>query len=94
MKARGALRIFLVTCLLLATVALALHSIELLYQGRYSVTRQDYWRVYKTDLSRPFPLNALVKHNDHPVFFPSLVWLPILYYFHNDQTLLFSADWP
>nr|MBA3650248.1 hypothetical protein [Chthoniobacterales bacterium] len=29
------------------------------------------------------------QHNDHPVFFPSLIWLPILHYFENYQTLLF-----
>ncbi len=76
-------------CLVLATVAFALHASELLYQGRYSVTRQDYWRIYNLDLHFPFPINALYKHNDHPVFFPSLLWLPILHFFHNDQTILF-----
>jgi hypothetical protein len=88
----SSLRIFhliLGLCLLALTVGFALHAIDLLYDGRFSVTRQDYWRIYKLDLSLPFPLNALYRHNDHPLFFPSLIWLPILYFFHNDQTLLF-----
>ena len=76
-------------CLVLLTIGFALHAIGLLYDGRFSVTRQDYWRIYKLDLDHPFPLNALYRHNDHPLFFPSLIWLPILYFFHNDQTLLF-----
>ena len=76
-------------CMVLLTIGFALHAIDLLYDGRFSVTRQDYWRIYKLDLSLPFPLNALYRHNDHPLFFPSLIWLPILYFFHNDQTLLF-----
>ncbi len=80
---------FLAVCLLIATLAFAIHALGLLYDGRYSVTRQDYWRIYKLDLEVPFPLNTLYKHNDHPLLFPSLVWLPILYFFHNNQTLLF-----
>lgn len=75
--------------LALATIVFALYATELLYNARYSVTRQDYWRIYRLDLRVPFPFNALYKHNDHPVFFPTLVWLPILHFFHNDQTLLF-----
>ena len=80
---------FLGVCLVIATLAFALHSVHLLYEGRYSVTRQDYWRIYALDLKIPFPLNVLYKHNDHPLLFPSLIWLPILYFFHNNQTLLF-----
>ena len=79
----------LAVCLILAILCFALHALDLLFDGRSSVTRQDYWRVYSLDLKYPFPLNALHKHNDHPVFFPTLIWLPILLYFHNDQTLLF-----
>ncbi|HEY3662860.1 MAG TPA: hypothetical protein VGL24_06870 [Chthoniobacterales bacterium] len=75
--------------LILATVAFALQALALLYDGRYSVTRQDYWRIYALDFKYPFPLNALYRHNDHPTFFPSLFWLPILYFFQNNQTLLF-----
>ena len=81
--------VILGVCLVLLTIGFALHAIDLLYDSRCSVTRQDYWRIYQLDLRLPFPLNALYKHNDHPIFFPSLIWLPILYFFHNDQTLLF-----
>lgn len=79
----------LAVALALATVAFAVHALALLYDGRYSVTRQDYWRIYALDFKFPFPLNALYRHNDHPTFFPSLFWLPILYFFQNNQTLLF-----
>ena len=79
----------LILCLLLALVGFAWNAIALLYDGRYSVTRQDFWRIYLLDLRQPFPLDALHKHNNHPVFFPSLVWLTVLHFFGNDQTLLF-----
>ncbi|MDQ3115589.1 MAG: hypothetical protein M3Q86_03105 [Verrucomicrobiota bacterium] len=75
--------------MILATVVFAVHALALLYDGRYSVTRQDYWRIYALDLEFPFPINALYRYNDHPTFFPSLFWLPILYFFQNNQTLLF-----
>ena len=86
---RSIVRSILVVVLILATVAFAVHALALLYDGRYSVTRQDYWRIYALDFKFPFPLNALYRHNDHPTFFPSLIWLPILFFFQNNQTLLF-----
>ena len=86
---RSIVRSILVVTLILATVAFAVHALALLYDGRYSVTRQDYWRIFALDFKFPFPLNALYRHNDHPTFFPSLFWLPILFFFQNNQTLLF-----
>ena len=86
---RRIIRSILALTLVLATIAFAVHALALLYDGRYSVTRQDYWRIYALDFKFPFPLNALYRHNDHPTFFPSLLWLPILYFFQNNQTLLF-----
>ncbi len=86
---RSIVRSILVVALILATVAFVIHALALLYDGRYSVTRQDYWRIYALDFQFPFPLNALYRHNDHPTFFPSLFWLPILFFFQNNQTLLF-----
>lgn len=79
--------------LLAAIVFFIWHATTLLYEARYSVTRQDFWRIYKLDLVRSFPGNVFCKHNDHPVLFPSLIWLPILHWFHNDQTLLFFCGY-
>jgi hypothetical protein len=79
----------LVVLLLLAIAGFTWHALSLLYDGRYSVTRQDFWRIYLADLRLPLPVNALQKHNSHPVFFPSLLWLTVLHGFGNDQTFLF-----
>ena len=88
-RQRNWLQPFIIAALLLALIVFAWHSITLLYDARYSVTRQDFWRIYLLDLRLPFPLNALHKHNNHPVLFPSLIWLTVLYWFGNNQTLLF-----
>ena len=62
LKSYRPLELFFAVLLLAAILSFALHALVLLYDGRYSVTRQDYWRIYRLDLRLSFPLNVLYKH--------------------------------
>lgn len=60
-----------------------------LYGGRWTVTAQDYWIIYNTCLEHSWLESALLKVNHQPLFFPSLIWLADLRFFHGNQELLF-----
>ena len=62
-----------------------------LYLGRWAVTFADYWSIYDWYLNRTWPLSVqpFIKYNDHLVFFPSLILLADIRFFHGDQQLLF-----
>ena len=55
----------------------------------WNVTEQDLWRIYYVSLNYPWLESALHKVNNHSVFFPSLIWLADLRFFHGSQLLLF-----
>jgi hypothetical protein len=60
-----------------------------LYLGRLPVTHLDFWRIYDFCLNHTWLESALLKHNGHSLFFPSLIWLADLRFFHGSQQLLF-----
>jgi hypothetical protein len=76
---------------LVAAMALGflVSGIFYLYQGRTVVTHGDYWYLYDLCLNRPWLTCALMKYAGHSFFFPNLIWLINIYFFHNNQQLLF-----
>ena len=58
----------------------------------WSVTQQDFWRVYYICLNNSWLHSALYKFNGHSLFFPSFIWLADLRFFHGDQTVIFYAS--
>lgn len=75
----------------LLTVGFAASGLILLYHGRWVQTRLDFWRIYGFCLSHSWWQSLITKSNGHSAIFPSLVWLPNLWWFHNNQELLFFA---
>jgi hypothetical protein len=59
-----------------------------LYNGRWTVTHTDYWYIYDCCLNGPWLTCALTTYAGHSLFFPSLIWLANIYFFHNNQQLL------
>lgn len=91
---RRPFQIFLALCLVLATTGFALHALGLLYEGRYSVTRQDYWRIYTLDLaclsrSTPF-LNITITR----LSFPRSSGCPFSFGSTTIRLYFSSAGWP
>jgi hypothetical protein len=75
----------------LAASAFLISGVIYLYLGRWPVTHKDFWRIYDFCLNHTWLESALLKHNSHPVFFPSFLWLADLRFFHGDQLPLFFA---
>jgi len=76
-------------CAALAALAFFTSGAVYLYLGRWTVTHYDYWWQY--DLNRTWLETALLKVNNHSLFFPSLLWLADLRFFRGDQLPLFIA---
>ena len=55
----------------------------------WNVTAQDFWRLYYVCLNYPWLESTLLKVNNHSVFFPTLIWLADLRFFHGSQLVLF-----
>jgi hypothetical protein len=66
-----------------------LSGVAYLCLGHRTVTHQDFWRIYDVCLNHTWLESALLKHNGHSLFFPSLIWLVDLRFFHGNQHLLF-----
>jgi len=62
-----------------------------LWLGRWTVTHQDYWRIYDFCLNHTWLRSALHYHNAHCLFFPSFFWLVDLHFLHGRQLPLFLA---
>ena len=79
------------TQLLTAILALAFlcSGIASHYAARWTETRADFWRIYAVCLSHSPLESALLKSNNHSIFFPSLIWLTDIQFFHNNQEILF-----
>jgi hypothetical protein len=58
----------------------------------WSVTQQDFWRIYDICLNHSWLHSALYKFNEHSLFFPSFIWIADLRFFHGDQTIIFYAS--
>ena len=78
-------------CAAVATAAFLSSGLVYLYLGRVPVTMADYWVTYEVCLNHSWLESALLKLNYHSLFFPSLIWLADLRFFHGDQQLLFFA---
>ena len=66
-----------------------LSGVAYLCLGHWTATHQDFWRIYDVCLNHTWFESALLKHNGHSLFFPSLIWLADLRFFHGNQHLLF-----
>jgi hypothetical protein len=78
-------------CAALATFIFLISGIVYLYLGRWTVTHQDFWRIYDFCLNHTWLQSALLKDNGHSFFFPSFLWLTDLRFFHGEQLPLFLA---
>ena len=76
-------------CAALAAFAFFVSGAVYLYLGRWTVTHYDYWSQY--DLNRTWLETALLKVNNHSLFFPSFLWQADLRFFRGDQLPLFIA---
>ena len=74
--------------LLLATVYLV-SGILYLSLGYWPVTESDFWQIYDVCLNHSWLQSALLKFNNHSLFFPSFIWLADLHFFHGSQAVLF-----
>ncbi len=74
---------------ILALVAFFISSLVYLYFGHWPVTHLDYWRIYEICLTHSWFESALLKVNNHSLFFPSFIWLTDLAFFHGNQDFIF-----
>jgi hypothetical protein len=74
-------------CAALAAFVFFVSGAVYLYLGRWTVTHRDYWWQY--DLNRTWLETALLKVNNHSLFFPSFLWLADIRFFRGDQLPLF-----
>ncbi|MEO8044474.1 MAG: hypothetical protein ABI674_06170 [Spartobacteria bacterium] len=58
----------------------------------WSVTQQDFWRIFDICLNHSWLHSAIYKFNGHSLFFPSFIWLADLRFFHGIQTMIFGAS--
>lgn len=75
----------------LAAFAFLVSGVIYLYLGRWTVTHQDYWRIYDFCLNHTWLETALRKFNHHSLFFPSFFWQADFRFFHANQLPLFLA---
>jgi hypothetical protein len=76
-------------CAAVATAAFLSSGLVYLYLGRVPVTKADHWEIYAICLNHSWLDSALWKLNHHSLFFPNLIRLADLRFFHGDQQLLF-----
>lgn len=78
-------------CATLAIFTFFVSGVAYMYLGRWKVTHTDYWAIYDICLNHTWLESALLKFNNHSLFFPSFLWLANLRFFHGDQQPLFFA---
>ena len=90
-KAAGiAERIAQICALVFAVIYLA-SGVAYLCLDYWPVTESDFWQIYDTCLNHSWMESALLKFNNHSLFFPSFIWLADLRFFHGDQGVLFTV---
>jgi hypothetical protein len=57
--------------------------------GHWTITHQDFWRIYAFCLNHSWLTSAVSKYNGHSLFWPSQILLADLRFFHGDQRVLF-----
>jgi|GEM_PF-1618123 len=77
-----------ITGALLGLVFLASGIVYLCF-GHWPVTHLDYWGLYEFYFKHTWLESALHKDAEHVIFFPTLLWLADLRFYHADQELLF-----
>jgi hypothetical protein len=78
-------------CVALAAFVFLASGFVYLCLGHWTVTHADFWRIYDFCLNHTWLESALLKHNNHSLFFPSFLWLADLHFFHGNQLPLFLA---
>jgi hypothetical protein len=79
-------------CALLLAILFLISSVAYLCLAYWSVTQQDFWRVYEICLNHSWLESSLLKFNGHSLFFPSFVWLADLRFFHGSQAFVFFVS--
>ncbi|MGH8092338.1 MAG: hypothetical protein ACREIF_02530 [Chthoniobacterales bacterium] len=79
-------------CAILLTALYLFTGLAYLCLDYWSVTQQDFWRIYDICLNHSWLYSALNKFNGHSLFFPSFVWLADLRFFHGDQAVVFYVS--
>lgn len=79
------------TWAVLGSLIFIVSGVVYLWLGRWTVTHQDYWRIYDFCLNHTWLQSALHKHNGHSLVFPSVFWLADLKFAHGRQLPLFLA---
>lgn len=57
----------------------------------WPVTESDFWQIYHVSLNHSWLQSALLKFNNHSLFFPSFIWLADLHFFHGSQVFIFAC---
>jgi len=76
-------------CALLAGTIFLVSALIYLQLGHWQVTHLDYWRIYDICLNHSWLESALLKVNNHSLFFPSFIWLADLRFLHGNQNFIF-----
>jgi len=85
MAAERVLQVFAAVAVLVFLVT----GIVYLYLGRWTVTHQDFWLIYEVYFNHSWLESAVLKYYNHSLFFPTLLRLADLHFFHGDQEPLF-----
>ena len=72
-----------------AALVFLVTGVVYLYFGRWTVIQRDYWAIYENYFTRSWLESALCKYYNHSLFFPTLLRLADLHFFHGDQQPLF-----
>ena len=76
-------------CASLAALLFLVSGVVYLYLGRATVTHSNLWRLYEIYLTHSWFESALLKVDNHSLFFPTFLLLADLRFFHGDQQPLF-----
>jgi hypothetical protein len=79
-------------CAILLAVIYLISGLAYLCLDYWSVTQQDFWRIYDICLNHSWLHSAFYKFNGHSLFFPSFVWLADLRFLHGDQAVVFYVS--
>src|SRR4029077_20365472 len=74
-----------------AALVFLVTGVVYLYFGRWTVIHRDYWAIYENYFTSSWLKSALCKYYNHSLFFPTLLRLADLRFFHGDQQPLFFA---
>jgi hypothetical protein len=76
-------------CAAVTALVFLVTGLVYLYLSRLTVTHQDYWQMYDFYFTHGWLESALIKYYNHSLFFPTLLRLADLRFFHGDQLPLF-----